>query len=582
MQLTVLDWGIIVGYGLLALGLGIGFARRASGSLTAFFLSGRSLPWWLGGTSIVATTFAADTPLAVTGLVREQGIAGNWFWWNVALSGTLATFLYARLWRRAGILTDIELIELRYAGRPAAALRGVSAVYFGAVTNCITMGWVILAMAKILGVALGWPKEASLAVLMLVALSYSILAGLWGVVITDLIQFVMAVTGSIALAWFALEAVGGMGGLVEGLERTQPSAEALLAFFPATGSAWMPATTFAVYLGVIWWARFHADGGGYIAQRLFASRDERQAVFASLWFNVAHYALRPWPWILAALASLVLYPELADPETAYPKMIVALLPSGLRGLMIASLLAAFMSTIDTHLNWGASYLVNDVYLRFWRRGASEAESVRVSRMAMGLLLVGAALTAYLMTSIVGAWKFLTAVGGGTGLVFLLRWYWWRINAWSEIAALAASFAITVGLTLWTKLDFAGQMLVVVPASTAVWLGVTFATSPVAFERLEAFYRQVRPHARLWGPVAESVGPVEGEGRGAQDLWHWLLGAVGIYAAMIGIGKLLLGHPALGISLCALAAGAFFVILRDLTPPPDLLPAGREGEKRVNP
>jgi Na+/proline symporter len=390
MVLTLVDWLVIAGYFLLNLGIGVYYARRARGSTSEFFLSGRDVPWWLAGTSMVATTFAADTPLVVTGLVARNGIAGNWLWWSMAASGMLTVFVYARLWRRAGVMTDVEFAELRYAGPPAAFLRGFRALYLGVPINCIVIGWVNLAMMKILQVTLGLDASGALwALLGLLVFTafYTTLAGLWGVLVTDLVQFVLKMGMVVALAFFAVRAVGGLDSLQDHIRMLDRAAGegSRLTFFPSTDSAWMPAITLFVYLGVNWWASWYPGaepgGGGYVAQRIFAARNERHGLYATLWFQIAHYAVRPWPWILTALASLVLYPTLVDKESGYVRTLMdpAVFPPSLRGIMLAAFAAAYMSTIGTQLNWGASYVVNDVYRRFFRRDRSEREYVLVSQ-----------------------------------------------------------------------------------------------------------------------------------------------------------------------------------------------------------
>src|SRR5229473_3038605 len=381
MKLTVLDWCIVAAYFGFNLAVGFYYKSRAGKSTGEFFLGGRNVPWWLAGTSMVATTFAADTPLAVTGMVARNGIAGNWLWWNFVASGMLTVFFYARLWRRSGVMTDVEFAEIRYAGKPAAFLRGFRALYLGIPINCIILGWVNLAMVKILQLIFGIGKfEALVIVLGMIALTSAIstLSGLWGVLVTDMFQFVIKMSMVIILAVFAVNAVGG----IEEMKTKLVAAGRgdALNIVPTVGSAWMPMIAFFVYIGVNWWATWYPGaepgGGGYIAQRMFSAKDEKHAVLATLWFNIAHYAVRPWPWILVALASLILFPGLADPETGYIRVMIDYLPSSLRGLMVAAFAAAYMSTIATQLNWGASYLVNDCYRRFLRRDATERHYVR--------------------------------------------------------------------------------------------------------------------------------------------------------------------------------------------------------------
>jgi SSS family solute:Na+ symporter len=545
--LTGLDWGIIVLYFALSLAIGLRFARRAGTSAEEYFLSGRRAPWWLAGTSMVATTFAADTPLAVTGLTVKHGIAGNWLWWSFVMSGMLTVFFFAGLWRRAQVMTDAEFTEVRYWGRPAAFLRAFRAVYLAVPINCIIIGWVTHAMATIAGLALGVGKWQATVALFAVTALYSALSGLWGVLVTDLFQFVVAMAGSVALAVFAVGQVGGIGGLVEGLGARFPDG-APLAFFPGPEAAWMPLLTFFVYVAVNWWASWYPGaepgGGGYVAQRIFATRNERHAFLAALWFNLAHYALRPWPWILVALASMLLYPGLANPEEGYVRVMVDHLPPAWRGMLLAAFFAAYMSTISTHLNWGASYLVNDVYRRFWRPEAAPAHYARAGRVATLLMMVVAGVITYYLKSVEGAWKFLLAIGAGTGLVYLLRWYWWRINAWSEVAAMAGALVISLGLQWGAGLEvddprgFAWLMLSTVAGTTAVWLAVTYLTPAEPLDHLRRFCARVKPG----GPGWRRVDPTAGEGPGLRRLAHWGLGCLVVYLGLFGIGDLLLGAP----------------------------------------
>jgi Na+/proline symporter len=580
MTLTVVDWIVIASYFLLNLLIGVYYARRASGSTSEFFLSGREVPWWLAGTSMVATTFAADTPLVVTGMVARNGIAGNWLWWNMAASGMLTVFVYARLWRRAGVMTDVEFAELRYSGRAAAFLRGFRALYLGIPINCIVIGWVNLAMLKILHVTLGLDQSGALwALFAMLAFTafYTTLAGLWGVLVTDLVQFVLKMGMVVALAWFAVRAVGGLDALESQIRALDQSAGAgsRLAFFPSRDSAWMPAVTLFVYLGVNWWASWYPGaepgGGGYVAQRIFSSRDERQGLFATLWFNIAHYAVRPWPWILTALASLVLYPTLADKESGYVRTLMdpAVFPPSLRGVMLAAFAAAYMSTIGTQLNWGASYAVNDVYRRFVRKDRSEREYVAVSQaVTMGLMLASIYVTLHL-ASIEQAWKLLIVTGAGTGTVLLLRWFWWRINAWSEVSAMVTAAVVSLYLQVGLGWDsdrpreFAYIMLVTVGITTVVWLVVTMATPPEPEATLRRFYERVRPHGVGWAPIARLVGGPASSGSLARELANALLGCVMIYAALFGVGEILLRSAMTGIILLGVSAVSAVAIARNL-------------------
>src|SRR5213082_3440279 len=583
MRLTPADWLVVALYFLFNIAVGLYYKGRAGKSTAEYFLSGRNVPWWLAGTSMVATTFAADTPLVVTGLVARNGVAGNWLWWNLLASGMLTVFFYARLWRRAGVMTDIEFSEIRYAGPPAAFLRGFRALYLGLLINCIILGWVNLAMAKILQLVFGISKlEALWIVVGLIVLTSAIstLSGLWGVLVTDLFQFVIKMGMVIVLAVVAVHAVGGIEAmkaklaLIDQARAASGSGGSVLSFVPDVGSAWMPMLTFFVYIAVNWWATWYPGaepgGGGYVAQRMLSAKDERHSLLATLWFNIAHYAVRPWPWILVALASLILFPGLPDPETGYIRVMIDYLPSSLRGLMVAAFAAAFMSTIATQLNWGASYLVNDFYRRFVRRDASESHYVLASRVATALLTVLSAAVAFRIESIGGAWKLLIITGAGTGAVLLLRWYWWRINAWSEVSAMIAAFVVSVllqtvgGLDSDLPLDFAHIVLITVAVTTVVWLAVTFLTRPESESTLVAFYRRTRPSRIGWGPVAARAPDVQASSDGLANLLDWVAGCVLVYGVLFGVGKLLLHETRPGVLLLALSALAGWVIYRDLS------------------
>jgi solute:Na+ symporter, SSS family len=558
MKLSLLDWSVIGAYFLFNLGIGIYYARRAGGSTTEFFLSGRDVPWWLAGTSMVATTFAADTPLAVTGFVAKNGIAGNWLWWNFVMSGMLTVFLYARLWRRAGVMTDIEFAELRYSGKPAAFLRGFRALYLGLPINCIILGWVNLAMVKILEITLGVDKRKAILIvigMLLFTAFYTAISGLWGVLVTDLFQFVLKMGMVIVLAILAVNAVGGIDALktkITAMDAATGQAGSRLAFFPDYDSAWMPAITLFVFLAVNWWASWYPGaepgGGGYVAQRIFSAKNEKHGLLATLWFNIAHYALRPWPWILTALASLILYPNLVDKESGYIRTLLDpnVFPTYLRGFMLAAFAAAYMSTIGTQLNWGASYVINDFYRRFINRSSGERHYVVASRVVTVLLMVASIIVTFYLESIGGAWKLLLVTGAGTGTVLLLRWFWWRINAWSEVSAMIAAAAISLFLQLYLKWDsdnpreFAYLMLVTVGLTTIIWVAVTMATPVEPMEKLVTFYRRVKPEGPGWNRVAAVAGLAgrHAEGRLAMQFANWFLGCALIYGSLFGIGKLI--------------------------------------------
>jgi SSS family solute:Na+ symporter len=573
MQVSGLDWTLVIIYFFIALGIGLYFSKRAGSNIIEYFTSGRSLPWWLAGTSMVATTFAADTPLAVTELVANHGIAGNWLWWNMVMSGLLTVFLFARLWRRAEVITDVEFTELRYSGKPAAILRGFRALYLALPINLIILGWVTLAMVKIIELSIGVDKWIAVGICVLVTLAYSVLSGLWGVVMTDFLQFIIAMVGSIVLAIFALDAVEGISGLKAGLVRIYGMEHGALDFTPDIGSVWMPVTAFLVYLAVNWWAAWYPGaepgGGGYIAQRMFSTKNEKHSLLATLWFNIAHYALRPWPWIIVALASIVLFPDIQDKQSGYILVLLNYLPNGFKGLLLASFAAAFMSTVSTHLNWGSSYIINDFYKRFIKKKASSQHYVWASRwVTAGLVLASALVTSQLET-IAGAWKFLLALGAGTGAVYILRWFWWRINAWSEISAMTASFVVSIFLQINLGLDtadaevFAKVMLITVTVTSFIWLTITLVTAPEKEETLLRFYRKVRPGGILWKPIAHKAPEVQADTGLIRDLLDWAIGIILIYASLFGFGKILLGSPGTGSVLLIIAGLCFYFILWDL-------------------
>jgi solute:Na+ symporter, SSS family len=579
LQLTPLDWAVIAAYFAFNIAIGLYYRSRAGKNTSEFFLSGRNVSWWLAGTSMVATTFAADTPLAVTGLVARNGIAGNWLWWCMVASGMLTVFFYARLWRRSGVMTDIEFAEIRYAGKPAAFLRGFRALYLALPINCIILGWVNKAMVDILMLVLGVTKEQALGlVLVIIVLTsfISTLSGLWGVLVMDLFQFVIKMGMVIALAVYAVQSVGGIDAMKARLAEVDArrGGGSILSFTPDLDSAWMPLITFFVYLALNWWATWspgaEPGGGGYVAQRMFSAKDEKNSLLATLWFNIAHYAIRPWPWILTALVSVILYPTLENPEHGYVKVMIDHLPPSLRGLMVAAFAAAYMSTIGTHLNWGASYLVNDFYRRFWKKDESEGHYVRASQVSTVILTIASAIIAYYIDSIAGAWKLLLVTGAGTGGVLLLRWYWWRINAWSEVSSMIAAFAVSLYLQVGLKLDsdkpvdFAWLMIYTVSITTAVWVAVTFLTKPEPDHVLDSFYRRTRPSLVGWGPVAARLPEVQPARDGWSNFFCWIAGCTMIYGALFGIGKLLLGDTGSGAAMLLVGALAGFFIYWNLS------------------
>ena len=601
MSLTALDWVAIGAYLLITLVLGLYFRRKSGQSTADYFVSGREVSWWLAGTSMVATTFAADTPLAVTGLVYAQGVAGNWLWWSFLPSGMMTVFLFARLWRRSGLITDVQFAELRYHGKPAAFLRGFRAVYLGLLMNCLILGWVTKAMVNIISTSLGISDAKALAICVFFLMPftgiYVSLGGLWGVLWTDLFQFILKMAIVISVAWYGVHAAGGMPQLLAQLaaKRAQVGSHAsdITALLPdfsrgLTGEAlWtLPVITFLVHLAVQWWAFWYPGaepgGGGYVAQRIFSARDERHGLLSVLWFNLAHYALRPWPWILTALAAVVLYPNLAQPERGYMLVATQHTPHALLGILLAGFMAAFMSTVATQLNWGSSYLVEDFYRRFIKKDASESHYVNASRLATIFLVVAAAWVSMQLQSVSEGWKIVLELGAGTGGVYLLRWYWWRVNAWSEISAMAAALVTTLALrnhTLWQSLIgrpepfsgsdpviFAKTTLCTTAITTLVWLGVTLLTPAEPGQTLVDFYRRVRPDIRGWKPIARVSGIEEITQDLGKNLASWLIGCIFVYTALASIGQFCFGRALPGF-LFALVCVASGVALYRLMPKP---------------
>lgn len=585
MHLATLDWALIIGYLILSLGVGVYFSRKANSSTEEFFLSGRNFPWWVVGTSMVATSFAADTPLAVTEFIRVNGIWQNWFWWSAVPLGLLSVFLFSRLWRRAEVLTENELIEMRYSGKPAAFLRGFKALFFATIYNLIIMGWVLNAMTSILAILLDIDQTVALWGCAGIALFYALMSGFYGVVVTDVIQFFIATVGAYALAFLSVRKLGGLSVVVSKLSPET------LDFFPpppaAGESFWLsPFCKVLVLLTMAWWCRFDVDGGGYIVQRMSSAKDERHAAWGTLWFYFLYYVARAWPWVLVALASLVAFPDVSGFElghkAAYPLMIRDFLGPGLKGLLVVSFLAAFMSTIDTHLNWGASYLVHDLYARFVKPEASQKHYVRVSQLATLLLMVLAVGMASQMQAISKAWEFLMSMGAGAGLVLILRWFWWRISAWSEITAMGASIGISLGLELlavWQHseqggglfehapvvagipLEFHLKLLVIVPLSLGLTALVTLLTQPESEETLRGFYQRVGPGG--WWKESHIDG-VEVQPVTGGLVWKLAAGSVFLWAGIFGGGYLTLGRWSLGGGWMLVSVVALGILLRQLS------------------
>jgi SSS family solute:Na+ symporter len=567
MHLTFWDWFIILAYLVFALVVALIYVRRASRGMDEFFVSGRALPWWLLGTSMVATTFSTDTPNLITNLVREKGVAYNWIWWAFLLTGMMTVFFYARLWRRSRVLTDLEFYEVRYSGKSAALVRGFRALYLGLFFNCVIMATVTLAAAKIANILFGWSRLETVIYASVAAIAFSVMSGLWGVVVTDLIQFVMAMTGAISAAYFALkqDAVGGLSGLVSKLE------PATLNFFPSFSNWELAVTILIIPLTIQWWSVWYPGaepgGGSYIAQRMLAAKDEKHSLAATLWFNIAHYGVRPWPWLLVALSSLLVYPTLQDirsafphvsPELighdmAYPAMLV-FLPAGFKGIMVASLAAAYLSTMDTSLNWGASYLVHDFYQRFIRPQATQKHYILVSRLVTSGLMIIAAMLMFLLVSARESFELLLSIGAGTGLIYILRWFWWRINAWSEITAMISSFCVAIGFFILQKsgIPIPSQLVLVgsVIFTTLVWLLVTFITRPTDREILKSFYKLVRPMGSGWKPISAELDVSPSPDSLPQALLGWILGCLLVYSALFGVGNTLYSRYGQAL-LCAI-------------------------------
>jgi SSS family solute:Na+ symporter len=586
MKTDLLDWIIIGLFFAISLYIGMRAGKKAGKDAESYFLSGRNMPWWLLGVSMVATTFSADTPNLVTDIVRTQGIAGNWAWWAFLLTGMLTVFVYARMWRRSEVLTDLEFYELRYGGTKAAFLRGFRAVYLGVVFNVLIMATVLLAGIKMGSVLLGLHAWQTLLLCGVITVAYATVGGLRGVLLTDFFQFIIAMIGSIwAAVWIIhLPEVGGLEALMQKSTNLSKTA-----FFPDFND---PSLYFPVFLAPLliqWWSVWYPGaepgGGGYIAQRILASKNETHALKAALFFNVAHYALRPWPWILIALASLLIYPQLTDLSSAFPdipaKMIkhdlaypatISLLPKGLLGLVLASLIAALMSTLSTHLNWGASYLTNDVYRRFFRPEASEKNLVLTGKIATMGLMILSAIFALFLSNALQAFQIILQIGAGTGLLFILRWFWWRINAWSEISAMISSFTFALfAEIIWPQmydyeLSFSTKLIVGITFTTLCWVLVTLRTKPEDDATLLKFYHKIRPHTLGWSTFLNKTNTVHlPSGRLSLELWGMLIACIGVYCVLFGTGLFLSSSYSKAIVLLLLATIAFTLLIKKIIP-----------------
>jgi solute:Na+ symporter, SSS family len=571
MRLTLLDWFIVLASLLICFGPALFFGRRAGQNTSEFFASGRAVPWWLAGLSMVATTFSADTPNLVTDIVRRNGVAGNWVWWAFVLTGVATVFFYARLWRRSGVLTDLEFYELRYSGAAASALRGFRAVYLGLFFNCLIMASVNLATCKIAGILFGLDRWETLLLVGTLNVTFAAFAGLWGVLVIDMIQFFMKMAAVIAAAYFAVTSpqVGGLHALVEKVSALQgPGGIHYLGFLPDFQSNWdLAVAVFVMPIAVQWWAVWYPGaepgGGSYIAQRMLASKSEKDALSAVLFFNVAHYVFRPWPWILVALCSLIVYPELSDIQRAFPNLdrnllghdiaypaMLTFLPSGFLGLMVGGLIAASSSTILTHLNWGASYLVHDFYRRFVKRDADEQHYVRAGRVVTAGLFVGAAVSVYLLDTAKDIFDVILQVGAGTGLLYLVRWFWWRVTAWSEIVAMISSFAVSIALlflkTRGVAFSTHAALLLTIAITTICWVATAYLGPQTDRAVLINFWRTVRPAGPGWAPIREAAGASAADATVHGDnipsaLLGWVAGCTAIWSALFAEGSYLYGR-----------------------------------------
>ncbi len=586
MQLNFIDFLIIGFYFLFVLLIGVLYARRAGKGIDEYFVSGRNLPWWLIGTSMVATTFATDTPNLVANIVREHGVSGNWVWWAFLLTGMVTVFFYAKLWRRSGALTDIGFYEMRYSGKPAAFLRGFRAIYLGVFFNIIIMATVTLAAIKISSIVLGFDKYVTILTCGIVTAIYSCTAGLWGVVITDVFLFIMAMAGSIGAAYYCLglPEVGGLSGLLQ-----HPNVSGNLSILPdfSSSEGWKEAVPiFIIPFAVQWWSVWYPGaepgGGGYVAQRMLAAKDEKNSILATLWFNVAHYAIRPWPWILVALCSMIVFPDLASIQARFPNVpaalighdisypaMMTLLPAGLLGLVMASLAAAYMSTISTHLNWGASYVIDDFYKRFICPDAAPQHYVTVARIVTVALMVLACVFTFFLETALDSFQILLQIGAGTGLIFMLRWFWWRINAWSEISAMTVSFMVALyfrffheGVFHFADLEVWLELIIGVAVTTVTWVIVTFLTPPTEKSVLQSFYDKIQPMGPGWSKAVQTSDVTQKDNFTAPILAVFL-GMTAVYSALFSLGFFLYGNIVLGTFLAGTCVISSVCILKIL-------------------
>ena len=591
MHLQLLDWIIIVVSLLICFVPALFFAKRSGKSTTEFFASGRSVPWWLAGLSMVATTFSSDTPNLVTDIVRQRGVAGNWVWWAFVLTGVSTVFFYARLWRRSGVMTDLEFYEIRYSGKAASFVRGFRSVYLGFFFNCMIMATVNLAACKIAGILFGLDRWQTLLFVGLLNVIFATHSGLWGVLVIDMIQFFIKMTAVIAAAYFAvnLPQVGGLSGLVDKLSNMKgPNGINYLNIFPDFSSNWdIAVAVFIIPIAVQWWATWYPGaepgGGSYIAQRMLASKSEKDSLGAVLFFNVAHYVLRPWPWILVGLASIIIYPNLSDIQTAFPNLdpkllghdiaypaMLKFLPVGFVGLMVGGLIAANSSTILTHLNWGASYLVHDFYRRFIKTDAPEKHYVFAGRIATLLLFFSASILVFFLDSAKDAFDVILQIGAGTGLLYLLRWFWWRINAWCEVVAMVSSFAISIILLVLSKngVHFTTHvgLLITIAFTSISWILTAYLGPKTDKKVLIDFYKKVKPFGPGWEMIRKEAGVSVEEGRSTGEniplgLLGWVTGCVVIWSALFTVGNFLYGRYDYAFSLLAVFLISGIVLIK---------------------
>ncbi len=588
MGLETLDWVVIILYMLITITVGVFVAKNKSKNIADFFVAGRSLPWWLLGTSIAATWFATDAPLAITALVRTKGIYANWLWWYLGIGIMMMVFFYAKYWRRAEILTDAEFIEMRYSGKSASVLRGFTATFFGVFRNCITLGWVILAMLKFSQVMLGWSAEFALVITCGYALIHTLASGIKGVVILDMLHFSAGTISTILLAILILVEVGGPSELAAQIAARSDTPIGVLDMFPNFDHIGLTEmVSFTCLIGVLWLGQ--AQGDGYIVQRLFSAKNEKHAIRASLWFAVAGIVILTWPWIVVGLGSLIILPISeataalqADPELAYPMMILEVLPAGLKGLLVAAFMAAFMSTVDTHLCWGGSYIVNDIYKRFIKKKATDSHYLFVSRLGIVFLLILSALAAWQMDSIAGAWIYIIEIVSGIAIILMLRWFWWRINAWSEITSMISALVLANGhiwgkglykmgwmsesffqrLSIWYNEDHALiRATFILLACTAASLIVTLLTKPVANDTLVSFYKKVRPKG-WWGPIAAQVPNIMVEDKDSRNSWvGFILGVIFLNSILFSVGHAVLGSYTIALALLLIGLGSGWLTIR---------------------